>query len=277
MAKPLYGSNTDTQLWSQSTRYIYTALINFGFFYVQFDYESSGAVMLSPSRRAQVCAGDNLEFTCNITGTLLVWNFPLIGSSRRQFQYGISASDPAEAYKHHLVDNSTININISKNSAEDSPVSSRLLISPVTESHNGTEVTCVDLSSSPAMESSTTIVVIDGQVQGMHIEIQTIFNLLIIIIIAKCMHSIYEDFPDVNVSKIFERDAITVTLEWTHGNSSYSYYINIIPAAQPLVNFNEITRITVNLSYHIPYNLTILIHCSMRNLTFFTQSFHYSK
>ena len=132
-----------------------------------------------------------LEINLNLlTGTLLEWSFPLIGSSSGQFQYGISASDPDEA-KYHLVDNSTININISKNSTEDSPVSSRLLISPVTESHNGTEITCVDMSSSPVMESSKTIVVI-GQVQGTHIAIQTFF--IDIVIIDKCMHSMYR-FP----------------------------------------------------------------------------------
>ena len=234
-------------------------------------------MIINPSEIAQVCVGDQLEFTCNITGTLLEWHYPLISSGRRHF-YSISASDSAEAQKYYLIDNSTVNIIFLRISAEGSPVSSRLLISPVTESHNGTEVTCVDVSSSPIMESSTTIIIIfNCQFQGMHIHvaIQTFFN--DIVIVDKCMHSICEDFPDVNLSKIFERDAITVTLEWAQGNSSYSYYISIIPTAQLLVNFNEIIRVTVNLSYHIPYNLTILIHCSRRNLTFFTQSFHFSK
>jgi hypothetical protein len=114
------------------------------------DYESivSGTVILSPSRIAQVCVGDNLEFTCSITGTFLEWLFPLIENRGRQSFHGISASDSAEAYKRQLIDNSTVNISISRISAEDSPVSSRLLISPATESHNGTEVTCVDVTSS---------------------------------------------------------------------------------------------------------------------------------
>ena len=107
-----------------------------------------------------MCVGDVLEFACNITGTLLEWHIPLIGSSHR-FQYGISASDSAEAHNYQLIDNSTINIIISIISAEDSPVSSTLLISPVTESHSGTEVFCVDLNSSPTMESSTTIIILN--------------------------------------------------------------------------------------------------------------------
>ncbi len=107
----------------------------------------------------------------------------------------------------------------------------------------------------------------------MHTAIQTFF--IGIIIISKC--TLWKDFSDVNISKIFEKDAITVTLEWTQGNPSYLYYINIIPMTQLLVTFNEITRVTVNLSYHIPYDLTILIHCGVKNQTFFSQSFHYSK
>ena len=231
--------------------------------------------MLTPSEIAQVCAGDELEFTCNITGILLEWHIPLI-SSGRGFFYAISASDSAEAHQHHALDNSTVNIIFSRISAEDSPVSSRLLISPVTESHNGTEVTCVDLSSSSVMESSTTIVVINVKIQGNSMHTCISSSALLIIY---CYNKIIKDFPDINVSRIFERDAIIiVTLEWSDSrNSSYSYYISIFPIAQLLVNLNEITRVTVNLSYHIPYNLTILIHRSVRNLTFFTQSFHYSK
>ena len=114
----------------------------------------------------QVCVGDTLEFTCNTTGTLLQRYFPLIGSSQR-FRYGISARDSTEAHNHQLTDNSTINIIISRISAENDPVSSRLLISPATESHNGTEVTCEDVSSS-VTESTTIIIFANGQIQGIH-------------------------------------------------------------------------------------------------------------
>jgi hypothetical protein len=124
--------------------------------------QATAAVTIIPSEIAQVCVGDNVEFICNITGTLLEWHFPLVENRGRQGFHGVLASDSAEAYKRQVIDNSTINITISRISAEDSPVSSRLLISPVSESHNGTEVTCEDLSSSPTDESSTTIVAIDN-------------------------------------------------------------------------------------------------------------------
>ena len=126
--------------------------------------QATAAVTISPSEIAQVCVGDNLDFTCNITGTPLEWHFPLISSGRRTF-HSISASDSSEAHQRHVLDNSTVNITISRISAEGSPVSSRLLISPVTESHNGTEVTCVDVISSPIMESSTTIIIFNEPCQ----------------------------------------------------------------------------------------------------------------
>ena len=83
--------------------------------------------------------------------------------------------------------------------------------------------------------------------------------------------------PEVKISEIFERNAITVTLEWMQGNPSYSYYVDINPATQLLINSNGITRVTVNMSYYIPYNLTILICLCRENLTSFAQSFHYCK
>jgi hypothetical protein len=140
-----------------------------------YEFESSGAVTLSPSMMTQVCAGDNLEFTCDITGTLLEWRFPLIGNRGRQAFHGILASDSSEAYKHQVIDNSTINITISRISAEDNPVSSRLLISPTTESHNGTEVTCVDVNSSPTVESSTTIVIFNMNIEPCQMNYTAIF------------------------------------------------------------------------------------------------------
>ena len=120
--------------------------------------QATAAVTINPSEIAQVCVGDKLEFTCNITGTLLEWRVPLIGNNGRQVLRGISASNSAETYQRQLIDNSTVNITFSRISAEDSPVSSRLLISPVTESHNGTEVTCVEVNSL-ALESTTIIII----------------------------------------------------------------------------------------------------------------------
>ena len=135
------------------------------FYYLNLDCESfvSGAVILSPSETAQVCVGDDLEFTCSIMGRLLEWSFPLIMDSFRPFTHGITASGSAEAQTLRVVDNSTTYI-LTRSSSENSPVSSRLQISTVTDNHNGTTVTCMDVNSET--ESSTTIVTTDDQAQG---------------------------------------------------------------------------------------------------------------
>ena len=79
-------------------------------------------MILSPSERAQVCKGDYLELTCNITGTLQAWTFPLIGNSYRPFTYAIQASGPAEVQTFPLtVNNLTIIYTLSRSSAEGSP------------------------------------------------------------------------------------------------------------------------------------------------------------
>ena len=64
LANPLHGSNTDMQVWSQRTRYVYTAP-SFGFllWIESNNFESPGAVMLTPSKIPQVCVGDKLDVT----------------------------------------------------------------------------------------------------------------------------------------------------------------------------------------------------------------------
>ena len=47
-------------------------------------------------------------------------------------------------------------------------MSSRLSISALYDSHNGTEISCADVSSITLESSSTTIIIIDSQIQGMH-------------------------------------------------------------------------------------------------------------
>ena len=137
-------------------------------FSIVYNRESSvsGAVILTPSEIARVCVGEELEFTCNVTGILLEWTFPLINKNSmtlRPFTRGITAQGPSETQTFQLIDNSTT-YSFTRTSTEGSPVSSRFLISVVSDYHNGTEITCSDVSSSTT--ESTTIVVIDDQIQG---------------------------------------------------------------------------------------------------------------
>ena len=126
-------------------------------------------MILSPSVIvAQGCVGEGLEFTCNVTGMLLEWSLPIVveGHASRRFRRAIAAEGPAEAQTFQLMDNATT-YKFTRTSADDSPVSSTLLITAVANSHNGTEITCLDVSSQPEDMVSTTIVVIDSQIQGM--------------------------------------------------------------------------------------------------------------
>ena len=121
-------------------------------------------MMINPSETAQVCVKQEFEFTCNVTGTFLEWSFPAINAmALRQFTRGITAEGPAEMHMFQLIENSTT-YSITRTSAGGSPVSSRLLISGISYSHNGTEITCSDVGTT---ESASTIInVIDWQIQG---------------------------------------------------------------------------------------------------------------
>ena len=88
------------------------------------------------------------------------------GHALRPFSRAITAEGPAEAQTFQLMDNATT-YSFTRTSAEGSPVSSRLLISTVGNSHNGTEITCSDVISQPEDMASATIVVFESQIQDM--------------------------------------------------------------------------------------------------------------
>ena len=114
----------------------------------------------------QVCVGDQLELTCIIEGTLLEWSVPRISMTQTQlpwFTRAINSQDSADTQTFQFVDNSITYI-FSRTSAPNSPVSSTLLISVISDEHNGTVVTCMDVATSES--SSTIILVTDNQIQG---------------------------------------------------------------------------------------------------------------
>ena len=135
---------------------------------------SQGAVTISPFGVATVCSGDQLELNCSITDpgsfALLVWNITLIpenaatsnSTSRTQ---AISAGPIDQTF--HTMINST-NLTFSRISSQrSSPLISRLLFGPVSDSLNGTEVNCI--SSMTSETSSVTVVNISNgnPIQGM--------------------------------------------------------------------------------------------------------------
>jgi hypothetical protein len=125
-----------------------------------FCHSLTGAVTLSPSGVAPVCSGDQLELTCTTTGDLLLWRFSVIrGDDTTATEFERSSSSAM----FQLTINSMM-FNFSTNNSM--PVTSRLVISPVSNSLNGTVMNCVDLDTGE-VSSSTIIVVERGALQGM--------------------------------------------------------------------------------------------------------------
>ena len=129
---------------------------------------------ISPFGVATVCSGDQLELKCSITDpgsfALLVWNITLVpenaatsnSTSRTQ---AISAGPVHQIF--HTMINST-NLTFSRISSQrNSPLVSRLLISPVSNHLNGTEVNCINSMTSET--SSVTVINISNgnPIQGM--------------------------------------------------------------------------------------------------------------
>ena len=125
--------------------------------------KSGAAVTISPHGTAPVCSRNQLELSCNTTGSPLEWRFrltPQNSTTATEYPRVITASGQPNDKTTQLVLNSMTFI-FSRTSAEDrTPVMSRLLISPVSSSLNGTVINCEDVGTSEV--SSTTIIVISG-------------------------------------------------------------------------------------------------------------------
>ena len=111
-----------------------------------------------------VCNGDQLELMCTITDSidtsrLLEWSFNLIpanATSYRIYNRVISSSSISNQTRHIIVNSTTFTF--SRVSAPNGfPLISKLLISPVSNSLNGTLVNCMDISTS---ETATVLVII---------------------------------------------------------------------------------------------------------------------
>ena len=119
---------------------------------------TTGAVTISPSGVVTVCNGDELELTCAITESggfaILAWNVIVISenpANHINYTHAISPSTPSNQTIHRMV-NST-NITFSRISVQNSfPLMSRLLMNPVSNHLNGTQMNCLNslTSESPA-------------------------------------------------------------------------------------------------------------------------------
>ena len=126
-------------------------------------YTNPGTVTLSPPGVAPVCSGGQLDLMCTITGGYLQWRFSVSRgfNDLLPLRRIIQASFTDEESMTQLLVNSTM-FNFSRTSAQDSlPVMSKLVISPVNDSLNGTVVNCIDLDTSNS--SSTTVIITERE------------------------------------------------------------------------------------------------------------------
>ena len=131
-------------------------------------------VMLSPSGVAAVCSGHQLELNCTTTGGYLEWDFCITANGsittipRRLVNNG---AGPGLTLTPLMTD--SILFHISRVSLPKSlPLVSKLLISPATNSRNGTEVNCTCTDSLTGVSSSTIVFVINESsvLQGMSVQ-----------------------------------------------------------------------------------------------------------
>ena len=128
----------------------------------------TGAVTISPSGLVSVCTGDQLELICtNVTGSILEWRINVTSvASNRIYRRGITSEDGTDAQTHRLIINTSVLIFSRISKENEIPLASRLLVNPVSDSLNGTEVTCEDVTFSSESTSMMIIVQASAKIQG---------------------------------------------------------------------------------------------------------------
>ena len=74
--------------------------------------------------------------------------------------------------------------------------------------------------------------------------------------------------------QLFENGGVSVTLEWTHTDSTYSYHIAVVPYL--LLNFSTSTRVQMKVPYNSAYNVSVLASSCGQNIVtiFFKEVFY---
>ena len=110
--------------------------------------------MISPSPRAAVCrVGDHLEVMCNATGSIVDWNIAFEGINDRVDSTVTSNTQVQDILPLH----STVFIFSRTSERGMLPLISILEITSVTNSLNGSTISCMD-SSSAAVETTVYII-----------------------------------------------------------------------------------------------------------------------
>ena len=114
-----------------------------------------GRVTITPPEVAPVCGGGQLELNCTTTGSVLEWR---IIPEQNHSQLSAQTHYPTRNRSFQYGD-STVTFTRLSHSMQ--VISYRIVISPVSNSLNGTEVKCTDLENQES--SSTVISVVNAQ------------------------------------------------------------------------------------------------------------------
>ena len=128
-------------------------------------YLNSSVISMAP-----VCVGGQLELTCSVSGRVQRLSFNQSHdqhasvSPRLPSTQSLQFSGPSSQQTHHILINSVNYTYWRLSPPEVLPLVTKLMISPVNESFNGTEVICTDVEN--LISSSTAIFVVDKSFQG---------------------------------------------------------------------------------------------------------------
>ena len=228
---------------------------------------TAGFVTLSPPSVAPVCSGGEIELTCSVPGPLLTWSFQetiINGMVINRYPGDVNVQTGGDTERQsRLVTVNSVNFTYSRLSPPNAlPLVSRLVISPVSESHNGTELTCTDAMSTNS-SSSTFYVVNKDSFQGMFSNV--CYSHYKIVKYSCCNHVLFAE-PDfelvtVNVTLLSEDSSgihnVTVVLEWIQESILYLYSITVVPQVE--LKFIGSTRAQLILSYNILYNVSVVV------------------
>ena len=83
------------------------------------------------------------------------------------------------------------------------------------------------------------------------------------------------DTERINLTeKYFEKDGVSITLEWTKMDSTYSYHIAVVPDLS--LNFSTSTRAQIKVPYNSPHNVSVEVSsCRQYNATVFHREVFY--
>jgi hypothetical protein len=126
-------------------------------------YLSTGVVEISPSGVAPVCqAGDEVELTCANTGEFHRWEVTvLIPQAMTTTVTVITSIGLRGGIRSVPINDATFSVSRLSGINDSMPLISRMTVSPVTSSLNGTVVNCFEGSTATDSVATTTIRIID--------------------------------------------------------------------------------------------------------------------